>query len=246
MSLNRNTVLFSDSKGEGLRELIPDFVGNKFRILSGKGATVHNKRHANSLLRLVKELKDPIILVWLGTCEITRKVDKYIKLYKYPYQNIEFILTEYRKLRYQIRRKNLSALVFFIACPSYSITKANKPKHLVVSSTINLGKAKRYPSLTVNKIRELREVQWAAKVDKEVSTQIDYYNDHLKLLNRGISTPRLSQDIILSNKSWGDSKVKYRKNYNLMHDGVHPIRTLAKLWAAKLVETTLELSEEGC
>ena len=88
VSFNRDTVLFSDSKGEGLRELIPDFVGNKFRILSAKGATVYNKRHVNSLLRLVKELKDPIILVWLGTCEITRKVGKYIKLYKYPYQNI--------------------------------------------------------------------------------------------------------------------------------------------------------------
>ena len=245
--MNRDTVLFSESKGKDLRELIPDFVGNKFRILSAKGATVYNMRHVNSLLRLVKELKDPIILVWLGTYEITRKVDKYIKLYKYPYQNIEFILTEYRKLRYQIRRKYPSALVFFIECSSYSITKANKSKHLVVNSTINLGKAnKRYPSLIVNKIREVREVQWAAKVDKEVSTQIDYYNDHLKLLNKGIATPRLSQDIILSNKSRGDPKVKYRKNYNLMHDGVHLIRTLAKLWAAKLVETTLELSEKGC
>jgi hypothetical protein len=81
---------------------------------------------------------------------------------------------------------------------------------------------------------------------KGIYTQIDYYNDHLKVLNKGIATPRLSQDIILSNKSRGDPKVKYRKNYNLMHDGVHPIRTLAKLWAAKLVETTLELSEEGC
>ena len=179
MSLNRDTVLFSESKGKGLRELIPDFVGNKFRILSAKGATVYNKRHVNSLLRLVKELKDPIILVWLGTCEITRKVDKYIKLHKYPYQNIEFILTEYRKLRYQIRRRNPSAKVYFIECPYYSITKANKPKHLVVNSTINLVKAnKRYPSLIVDEIRALREVQWAAKVDKEVSTQIDYYNDH--------------------------------------------------------------------
>ena len=245
--MNRDTVLFSDSKGEGLRELIPDFVGNKFRILSGKGATVYNKRHVNSLLRLVKELKDPIILVWLGTCEITRKVDKYIKLYKYPYQNIEFILTEYRKLRYQIRRKNPSASLYFIECPCYSITKSNKPKNIVVNSTINLGKVnERYPSLIVNKIREVREIQWAAKVDKEVSTQIDYYNDHLKLLNRGISTPRLSQDIIVSNKSRVDPRVKYKKNYNLMHDGVHPIRTLAKLWAVKLVETALELSEEGC
>jgi hypothetical protein len=170
---------------------------------------VYNKRHVNSLLRLVKELKDPIILVWLGTCEITRKVDKYIKLYKYPYQNIEFILTEYRKLRYQIRRKNPSASLYFIECPCYSITKSNKPKNIVVNSTINLGKVnERYPSLIVNKIREVREIQWAAKVDKEVSTQIDYYNDHLKLLNRGISTPRLSQDIILSNKSRVDPRVK--------------------------------------
>jgi len=63
--------------------------------------------------------------------------------------------------------------------------RLDKPKNLVVNSTINLGKVnKRYPSLIVNKIRELREVEWAVKVDKEVSTQIDYYNDHLKLLNR--------------------------------------------------------------
>jgi phosphopantetheinyl transferase (holo-ACP synthase) len=76
-------------------------------------------------------------------------------------------------------------------------------------------------------------------VSPKLIVQIDYYNDHLKLLNRGISTPRLYQDIILSNKSKGDPRVKYRKNYNLMHDGVHPIRTLAKLWAAKLVELAL-------
>ena len=60
--------------------------------------------------------------------------------------------------------------------------RLDKPKNLVINSTINLGKVnKRYPFLIVNKIRELREVQWAAKVDKEVSMQIDYYNDHLKL-----------------------------------------------------------------
>ena len=117
----------------------------------------------------------------------------------------------------------------------------------MASNTISFGKTnKRYPSLIVDKIRELRAVQWANKVDKEVSTRIDNYNDHLQLLNRGISPPRLYQDIILSNKSNYDPMVKYRKNYNIMHDRVHPIRTLAKLWAAKLVETALELTEEGC
>jgi hypothetical protein len=81
-----------------------------------------------------------------------------------------------------------------------------------------------------------------------MSTQIDYYNDNLKLLNRGISTPRLYQDIILSNKSNCDPMVKYRKNNNIiiMHDGAHPIRTLAQLWVANLVETGLQLTEEGC
>lgn len=56
----------------------------------------------------------------------------------------------------------------------------------------------------------------------------------------------LSQDIILFNKSRGDPRVKYRKNHNLMHDEVHPIRALAKLWAATLIETALEVSEERC
>ena len=117
----------------------------------------------------------------------------------------------------------------------------------MASNTISFRKTnKRYPSLIVDKIRELRAVQWANKVDKEVSTQTDYYNDHMKLSNRGISTSRLYQDNILSSKSKGDPRVKYRKNYYLVHDGVHPIRTLAKLWAAKLVETALELTEKGC
>jgi hypothetical protein len=84
---------------------------------------VYNKSHVNSLVRLVKDLKDPIILVWLGTCEITRKVDKYIKTYEYPYQNIELVLTEYRELWYRIKRINPSASVYFIECPHYSITK---------------------------------------------------------------------------------------------------------------------------
>jgi hypothetical protein len=147
----------------------------------------------------------------------------------------------------RIKRINTSASVYFIECPYYSFSKANKPKNLVASNTISCGKTnKRYPSLNVDKIRGLRAVQWTNKVDKEVSTQIYYYNDHLKLLNRGISTPRLYQDIILSNKSYCVPMVKYRKNYNIMYDGVHPIRTLAKLWAAKLLETALELTEEGC
>jgi hypothetical protein len=84
---------------------------------------VYNKSHVNSLVRLVGDLKDPIILVWLGACESTRKVDKCIKTYEYPYQNIEFILTEYRELRYRIKRIYPSASVYFIQCPYYSITK---------------------------------------------------------------------------------------------------------------------------
>jgi hypothetical protein len=57
----------------------------------------------------------------------------------------------------------------------------------VANNTISFGKTnKRYPSLIVDTIRELRAVQGENKVDKEVITQIDYYNDHLNLSQTGV------------------------------------------------------------
>jgi hypothetical protein len=57
-----------------------------------------------------------------------------------------------------------------------------------------------YPSILINAARESRSVELESVTDKQVRNQIDYHNDNLKILNRNIAKPRLSQDQILSNK----------------------------------------------
>ncbi|CAG2249526.1 unnamed protein product [Mytilus edulis] len=150
---------------------------------------------------------------------------------------------EYTEVHFKVELKD--PITTFLECPYYSITRANKPKdsiNLIVNS-----KKKTYPSLLVNKATKgHRKVQLATNIDKELSEQIDYFNDHLKLINRLYSTPRISQDFILSNKTKRDTKVKYRKNFNLTSDGVHPIRAVNKLWMLKFIDLALELSEQGC
>lgn len=58
--------------------------------------------------------------------EITRKNHKIISIGEYPYQTIEFALSEYRVLKEHIIQTNISAKVLFLDCPYYSITRANK------------------------------------------------------------------------------------------------------------------------
>lgn len=85
-----------------------------------------NEPFEKKLLKYVEEVNNPIVLIWLGTCEITKKEGKYASLRDYPFQNIENTLTDYRTLRDKIKRGNENASVHFIECPCYSITRYNK------------------------------------------------------------------------------------------------------------------------
>lgn len=84
---------------------------NKFHVIYKSGATVYDKKNISTLIRRVREAQEPVVLIWLGTCEITQKKGKHIKSLDYPYQNIEFILTEYRKLKLRIKHANPQAVI---------------------------------------------------------------------------------------------------------------------------------------
>jgi hypothetical protein len=43
--LTRETIIFSDSKGLGLKEVIPNCVSDKLNIVARKGATVYSEGH---------------------------------------------------------------------------------------------------------------------------------------------------------------------------------------------------------
>jgi len=123
--LKRETIIFSDSKGLNLKEVIPNCVSDKLSIVARRGAIVFSEEHKKDLYRKVRKAYSPIILIWLGTCKISKK-DKYIKLRSYPYQNIELVLKEYRELKKEILKINKYAKVLFIECPYYSISKSNR------------------------------------------------------------------------------------------------------------------------
>jgi hypothetical protein len=57
-------------------------------------------------------------------------------------------------------------------------------------------------------------------------------------------SPRLSQDLIASHKVSYSSRIIYIEHFGLLHGGVHPIRTLANLWMYKLIQVTVEVSED--
>jgi rRNA pseudouridine-1189 N-methylase Emg1 (Nep1/Mra1 family) len=92
----KDTYLLSDSKGLCLKEVLPNQCKKKFHILAEKGANVNSDKLIEKLLRSIKKADEPVILIWFGTCEITEKEGKYISIRKYPYQNIEVSLSQYR------------------------------------------------------------------------------------------------------------------------------------------------------
>ena len=201
--IGRNIFLFSDSKGKCLKKVAKKY--DNLKIIAKASATVWDQDHRYVLIRKVHQTRFPIVLIWLGTCEITEKSGKYINLRDYPYQTIEDTLTEYRELKHSILQANRQTIVIFLECPYYSVIKANK-------------------------IKGDKSVDKHNSKDKIVCDLVDYFNEKIRLLNpTNITIPRLAQDIITASKPRTRKEVKYRKNFNLFHDRVHPLKPLAEV-----------------
>jgi CO dehydrogenase/acetyl-CoA synthase beta subunit len=65
VNINRKVFLYGASKWLALKEFIPCNLEDKI--------TVADQKLKDKLLELVKKSRDPIVLVWLGTCELTEK-----------------------------------------------------------------------------------------------------------------------------------------------------------------------------
>ena len=54
----------------------------------------------------VKKAKRSVVIVWLGTSDITGWKGKYVSVKSYPYQKIEFALSKYRTLKRRLLQAN--------------------------------------------------------------------------------------------------------------------------------------------
>lgn len=90
VNINRKMFLYSDSKGSNLKD--------KLTVVAKSGATVTDRKLTDELLEFVEKSRDPIVLVWLGTCELTGQKGKFvsIKHCNYKHQNVKHTLDKYR------------------------------------------------------------------------------------------------------------------------------------------------------
>jgi hypothetical protein len=178
----------------------------------------------------VKKAKRSVVIVWLGTSDITGWKGKYVSVKSYPYQKIEFALSKYRTLKRRLLQANPEATVVFLECPYYSITRFNKFK--ITNSNSKTATNKHYQ----------RNAIAASRADNQVCCMVDYFNDHLRLINRNCDTPRISQDINASSNGVRPERTSYRKNWNAYSNGIHPARALARLWLYRVIELATEIA----
>ena len=82
--ISRETIIFSDSKGFSLRDVLNDRLKQKITVIAKSGANIYNNAHYYKVKNVVKKAKNPVVIVWLGTCDITEKKGSILVLRAIP------------------------------------------------------------------------------------------------------------------------------------------------------------------
>ena len=219
----RDKVFFiGDSKIDHLKSQIDPSDGNteKIRFLGKKGSKITKKEFFKiELLQKLPRYRSPIVIVWFGTCEFTKKESVFIELEK----NLDTVFTnlkeKYTKLKEKILRINSRSKVIFLDVPYLSVITHNAKKGHENLSEFDGN-------------------------DDQVNSYIEQLNQFTKELNGQYRSPRLSQDTIQWSKRRGQ-RPRSTKNYSAYRDGVHPDVTLARLWLLRVYRLIANVAEDN-
>lgn len=144
------------------------------------------------------------LYIWVGTCDFTEKVRKYVYLRNGQpdvFQRLCNNLQGIKDICVSSRVK-----LTFLQCPFYSLEKWNSYKG--------------HPNSEIFK-----------SDDEFLTKQINLLNDFIQDLNASVNsyTTKLNQDLLRSRKGLG-KKQRYSLNWKLLKDGIHPDKHLARSW----------------
>ena len=164
----------------------------------------------------VQQFETLVLYVWLGTCDLTFKEGKYIKLRHTTDQQAQQYLVYQINKWIQFVRKFSTVKLIFLEIPPYSITQWNSYK----------GHA---------------NPQIFHQDDKVLLRRICYLNEYLTEVNfqSGVQSPKFILDTLLYRKKQGETR-RSHVNYKLFKDGVHPSQLLARCWTKKLIAAVLK------
>ena len=205
--LQKQIILISDSKGSYLRRV--DIYRNYiFRYICRGGATFRQqyyyvKHNIHTFNR------NSHFLIWLGTCDLTNKNGKYIKLNSKTDSSVRSILYFIEQFRELFRRHNFT--YSFLECPPYTIVGWNTSKgHPFPDSFL--------------------------EDDQTLIHQIALVNERIREINSEnlVQSPRFSLDLY---RSHGSKQHAHHCNFNfkLYTDGIHPTEILSQCWLKSIV-----------
>lgn len=200
----RDVFLLSDSKGRYLQDQVHASDTIKINFIYRGGFVINNPEFRLSLHR-IRSSRNPIVLIWLGTCEFTNKC-KNSQITLKTEVCFDSLIHQYEKFKADILTFQRSAEVYFIETSPIYISEWNK----ILGHGEEEG------------------------LDQALYEKILVFNARLKELNSPLSPPSISQDLVQSSKKSTQHKTNYKINGHLYLDGIHPGDELAELWLLRL------------
>lgn len=214
---NRFPILASDSKGYTLRNYCPE-LKFPFELWCIPGA------RASKLTDIIRDRTEKalarhgkiIIYLWSGTCDLTVKEGKSIRLRNKDCKSIENILSEFKSLIRYLDKYGSRVILRIVDCPLLSISKWNI-KHLKPST---------------------KEVEKYKKEDKLLTEQLTTLNKRIWQLNLNVGFQPIKTSQFYFRTRSGKNKTALRHSVRTTlnkQDGVHPGKTISLIFCKLLL-----------
>ena len=211
VAFRHRVFVITDSKGRYISKYLErrDFV----EIVYRGGARIGDKALLGRLRGRISGLSKPIVMLWLGTCDITQK-QRGGSAISMRQTDVKEIINRLQEMILVIKGMNNSAEVVCLQCPAYSISIWNN-KHGCEGD----GKEE----------------------DKVLESFIEEFNSEVDAIN-SFYTPKFTLDLLKNTKTGTRSRYYLNFNA-LYLDGIHPGEIISKLWFLKMKKLALDRHE---
>ena len=206
---DRCAVLLSDSQGDHIKRIDnTSGVPLRYQCSLGQRTVTAVDKFIENFPALKAEIGKPIIVyVYLGTCDITKKIRRRGPIdLRYREEGKACLKVKEQFERLQNFVLSSGEKIKFICIPPYSVVKYNRRQ--------------RHRNPEIFESADLFVKREVAKINTEIQER----NQTLKR-----NTIRLDLDIIKVR-----SRARQSINYHLLEDGIHPCNTLCNKWLRRL------------
>ncbi|MES9884548.1 MAG: hypothetical protein ABW185_27195 [Sedimenticola sp.] len=212
----KTLIIVTDSKGNKLRNNVSsiferEIIWQAKPGRTSKQATFHIK---NNIERWVERYKNILVVLWTGTCDLTRKTGIFVDLNSSEEDSVQSIIAEYENVSEFIANKFKDhAKLLILEVPQYSIEIWNSSK-----GHRNPTSYKENQEILINRITRLNDAIRKFNFELDPTT----------------ASPLIGIDLKKPHKSNKNYKfIKYA--YGLLTDGIHPGTTLSNYWLRQIV-----------